>query len=66
MEEPKVHIKHVMLWEFKNNKDATETAQKNSSVHGQGIITDRYARNWFSMFCSGDTLLRDELKAEHL
>ena len=29
MEELKVHIQHVMLWEFKNNKNTTETAKKN-------------------------------------
>ena len=28
MEELKVHIWHVMVWEFKNNKNAAETAWK--------------------------------------
>ena len=28
MEELKVHIQHVMLWEFNNYKNPTETAQK--------------------------------------
>ena len=28
MEELKVHIQHIVLWEFKNNKNATETAKK--------------------------------------
>ena len=60
MEDLKVHIRHVMLWEFKNNKNATETAKKICSVYGQGVITDRQVRNWFSKFRSGDTSLRDE------
>ena len=29
-----------MLWEFNNNKNATETTKKICSVYGQGIITD--------------------------
>ena len=41
MEKLKVHIRHVMLWEFKNNKNATETAQKISCVYGQDVITKR-------------------------
>ena len=28
MEEQKVHIQYVMLWEFKNNKNTTETTKK--------------------------------------
>ena len=40
MEELKVHIWHVILWEFKNNKNVIETATKISSVYGQDIITD--------------------------
>ena len=36
----KVHSRHVMLWEFKKNKTATETAGKISSVYDQVIIND--------------------------
>ena len=32
MDERKVHIRHVILWEFKNNKNATETTKKVSNV----------------------------------
>ena len=39
MEEVKVHIQHVMLWEFKNNKNTIETTKKISSVYGLGDIT---------------------------
>ena len=45
MKEMKVHIRYVMLWEFKNNKNNTETARKISSVYGQDVITDCYVRN---------------------
>ena len=40
MDEQKVHIWHVMLWEFKNNKNTAETAKKISSVYNQRVITD--------------------------
>ena len=40
MDKLKVYIWHVIWWEFRNNKNATETAKKISSVYGQGIITD--------------------------
>ena len=54
------HIWQVMLWEFKNNKNFTETAHKIPSVYGQDVITDCWVQNWFSKFCSDDTSLRDE------
>ena len=62
MEELKVHIKHVMLWVLKNNKNLTETAKKISSVHGQGLITDHQVGNWFSAFHSGNMPLCNELR----
>ena len=33
MEELKVHFQHIMLCEFKNSKNATETAKKIGSVY---------------------------------
>ena len=37
-----------MLWEFKNNKNAIETAKKISCVHGQGVIIEHQVCNRFS------------------
>ena len=63
MEGLKVHICYVMLWEFKQGNNATETAENICSicsVYGDGTITDRAVRNWFVKFRSGDTSLKDE------
>ena len=37
MEELKVHIQHVKLWESGNNKNNTVTAKKISSDYGLGV-----------------------------
>ena len=62
MEGLKVHIRRVLLWEFKQGNNAMETAEKICNVYGKGTITDRAKRNWFVKFRSGDTSLRDELR----
>ena len=50
MDELKVHIRHVMLWEFKNNKNATETVREIFIVCGLGVNTDSQILNWFTNF----------------
>ena len=40
MEELKVYVQYVMLWEFENNKNDTEMAKKICSVYDQGVLTD--------------------------
>ena len=57
-----MHIWHVMLFKFKNNKNTTETAKKHFSVYGQGVLTDHQIQNWFSKFHSGNISLRDEFR----
>ena len=49
-----------MFWEFKNNKNAIETAKKICTVYDQDMMTDYQVQNWFSKFCSGNTSLRDK------
>ena len=54
-----------MLLEFKNNKNAKETAKKMYSVYGQGVIIDCQVWKWFSKFYSSDMSLRDEPRPRH-
>ena len=60
MNKLKVYSWHTMLWKLKNNKNATETVKKISSVYKQDVITDHQVWNWFPKFCSGDMSLKDE------
>ena len=36
------------MWEFKNNKNITETTKKICCIHGLVVITDNWIFNWFS------------------
>ena len=54
MEKLKVHIRLVLLWDFRNNKNAIETVKNYRSVYRQGIITKHLMWKWFSKFRSGD------------
>ena len=56
MEGLKVHIRRVMLWEFKQGNNVTETAEKICSVYSEGTIIDRVVPNWFLKFRSGDVI----------
>ena len=61
LEELKVHIRHTMLWEFKNNKKLKKTTENKSSADEQNVISDLQVRKcFFFFFCSGDMSLRDE------
>ena len=60
-----MHIRHVMLWEFKQGNNATGITAKICSIYPKGTIIDRVVRNWFVKFCSGDTSLKDEPRPGH-
>ena len=62
MENGKVHIRQVMLWEFKQGNSAKATFDKKCSVHGKVRITDYAVNKWFLEFHSGNMILNDELR----
>ena len=45
MEKLKVHIRYVMLCEFKNNKNTTETAKNICSFYSHSVIIDSQVQN---------------------
>jgi hypothetical protein len=53
----KVHFKHLMLYEFQKENNAT-TASEN--IYGEGVVSDRNCCKWFSRFCEENVALNDE------
>ena len=52
MENGKVHIRHVMQWEFKQGNSVKVTFDKICSVFGEGRIIDLTVSKWFTKFRS--------------
>ena len=52
------HFQHIMLYQFKKGKNATET-QTIYAAHGEGAVTDRTCQEWFAKFHAGDFSLDD-------
>lgn len=63
MESQKVYIRHVMLWNFKQENSAFETAKK-CTMCTTGVIIDQALRNKFARFNFGDKILKDEPMTE--
>ena len=58
MEEKKQHFQHIMLYYFKEGKNATETHKNICAVY-RGVVTDRMCQKWSAKFGAGDFSLND-------
>ena len=47
MEEDMQHFWHIMLYYFKEGKNATKTQKEIFSVYGEGAVTDQTCQKWF-------------------
>ena len=45
---------HIMLYYFKEGKNATEMQKVICAVYGEGAVTDRTCQKWFEKFRAGD------------
>ena len=48
------HFQHIMLYYFKEGKNAIEMQTKFCAVYGEGALTDQTSHKWFAKFCAGD------------
>ena len=61
MKNGKVHIRHVMQWEFKQGNSAKVTFDKICSVFDEERISDLTVRKWFAKFRSKNMTLNGKL-----
>ena len=59
MDVDQIHLRHVILWEFRQNKTAAETHRKIVEIYGD-VICEKTVRTWVSRFKSGDLTLEDK------
>ena len=60
MESFKIHFRHCMLYEFHQEKNATQAAIAISSIYGENVFSVRTCQKWFTRFREGNFDLEDE------
>ena len=59
MEENKVQFRHLMLFFYRKDKNATQVANKICTVHGEAVA-ERTVRKWFARFKADNFNLEDQ------
>ena len=59
IEEKKQHFRHIMFYDFKKGKNATEMQKMICAVYGESDVTDWTCQKWFAKFRAGDFSLDD-------
>ena len=64
MENQKEHYRHILLFYFRKEKNASQAHKKLCAVYGDEALKERLCQNWFNKFRSGDFSLKDEKRSD--
>ena len=56
LEENKVHFRHLMLFFYQKDKNATRAANKICAVYDKGAVAERIVRKWFTRWLASGLL----------
>jgi [histone H3]-lysine36 N-dimethyltransferase SETMAR len=59
MQVSKVHLRHVMLYEYNKGNNATKATNNIQKIYGASALNVRKCQRWFSRFRSGHYDLED-------
>ncbi|XP_048270691.1 histone-lysine N-methyltransferase SETMAR-like [Bombus terrestris] len=59
MEEQNAHFRHISLYYFRKDKNASQAHKKLSAVYGNEASKERQCQNWFAKFRSGNFSLKN-------
>ena len=60
MEDRKAHIRHVVLWLYRQGDSTQQTVEKICAQYGRTAVTIRTVQRWFKRFQRGNFNLEDE------
>ena len=57
------YFRHILLFYFRNGKNAAQAAKKLRNVYSEEALNDRQCQNWLNKFQSRDFSIKDEQRS---
>ena len=63
LEEQDAHFRHILLYYFQKDKNASQARKKSCAVYGNEALKERQCKNWFAKFRSANFSLKNDQRS---